>query len=177
MYPNAYIAYLVHFHGDRDYFECHERLEEYWKSMPKTERSPLWVGLIQIAVAQYHHRRSNLAGAGKLMASAIRLLAQSKPQLGELGLDADALLARLKERLRAIGNGEPYRSFDLPIVDPGLRARCEAGCQAIGRRLGEASDITDTFLLHKHTLRDRSAVIREREERLRAKRGKRPQKP
>ena len=31
MYSQAYIDYLVHFHGDRDYFECHELLEEHWK--------------------------------------------------------------------------------------------------------------------------------------------------
>ncbi len=31
MYPNAYLDYLVYFHGHRDYFECHEVLEEYWK--------------------------------------------------------------------------------------------------------------------------------------------------
>ena len=27
-FPLKYIDFLVHFHGDRDYFECHEILEE-----------------------------------------------------------------------------------------------------------------------------------------------------
>lgn len=31
LYPTAYIKYLFHFHTDRDYFECHELLEEHWK--------------------------------------------------------------------------------------------------------------------------------------------------
>lgn len=31
MYPAEYLEYLVYFHADRDYFECHEILEEYWK--------------------------------------------------------------------------------------------------------------------------------------------------
>lgn len=31
MYPEAYIEYLAEFHGSRDYFECHELLEEHWK--------------------------------------------------------------------------------------------------------------------------------------------------
>ncbi|MEH7501602.1 DUF309 domain-containing protein, partial [Neobacillus drentensis] len=29
MYPTEYIQFLAHFHGDRDYFECHELLEDY----------------------------------------------------------------------------------------------------------------------------------------------------
>ncbi|MFZ3196347.1 MAG: DUF309 domain-containing protein, partial [Bacillus mycoides] len=27
MYPTEYIQFLIHFHGDYDYFECHEILE------------------------------------------------------------------------------------------------------------------------------------------------------
>ncbi|WP_205628902.1 DUF309 domain-containing protein, partial [Acinetobacter baumannii] len=50
LYPEALIDYLVYFHADRDFFECHEVLEDYWKSLPKEERSLFWVGLIQIAV-------------------------------------------------------------------------------------------------------------------------------
>ena len=48
-YPEAYIDFLVHFHGDRDWFECHERLEEYWKEHPDDPKSDTWVGLIQVA--------------------------------------------------------------------------------------------------------------------------------
>ena len=35
MYPTEYIQFLIHFHGDYDYFECHEILEEYWKTKPR----------------------------------------------------------------------------------------------------------------------------------------------
>ncbi|PAD68333.1 hypothetical protein CHH83_14265, partial [Bacillus sp. 7586-K] len=34
MYDQEYIDFLVHFHCDRDYFECHEILEEHWKKDP-----------------------------------------------------------------------------------------------------------------------------------------------
>ena len=59
-FPQKYIEYLVHFHGDRDYFECHEILEEYWKKIDNGNKESIWVGLIQLAVANYHHRRKNL---------------------------------------------------------------------------------------------------------------------
>ncbi|WP_238323048.1 DUF309 domain-containing protein [Gorillibacterium massiliense] len=29
-YDPLYIAFIWHFNGDRDYFECHEVLEELW---------------------------------------------------------------------------------------------------------------------------------------------------
>lgn len=35
MYPTEYIQFLIHFHGDYDYFECHEILEGYWKTKPR----------------------------------------------------------------------------------------------------------------------------------------------
>ncbi|WP_460291943.1 DUF309 domain-containing protein, partial [Bacillus cereus] len=38
MYPTEYIQFLIHFHGDYDYFECHEILEEYWKTKPRGNR-------------------------------------------------------------------------------------------------------------------------------------------
>lgn len=34
VYPEAYVAFLHEFHTTRDYFECHEILEEYWKEDP-----------------------------------------------------------------------------------------------------------------------------------------------
>ncbi|WP_260405419.1 DUF309 domain-containing protein, partial [Paenibacillus sp. 598K] len=64
IYPDDYIQYLIEFHVTRDYFECHELLEEYWKEQPGDDPFyDTWVGLIQIAVSQYHHRRSNHRGA------------------------------------------------------------------------------------------------------------------
>ena len=42
-YPEAFISYLIEFHATRDYFECHELLEEYWKAHPG---DPL-AGLVQ----------------------------------------------------------------------------------------------------------------------------------
>lgn len=78
MYPTEYIQFLIHFHGDYDYFECHETLEEYWKTKPRGNRDNYLVGLIQIAVSLYHQRRSNWNGAEKMMKSAITILEKNK---------------------------------------------------------------------------------------------------
>ncbi len=86
MYPKAYIDYLVEFHATRDYFECHEILEEFWKEDPPKKRKRYWVGFIQLAVALYHHRRQNTAGAKRLMANSIRILQAEHRAVEDLGL-------------------------------------------------------------------------------------------
>lgn len=171
-YPEPYVQFLCHFHGDRDYFECHEILEEFWKSQPQP-REAVWVGLIQIAVALYHHRRGNLAGAGKLLERAIQIISDRREQAARLGLDSAALIALLEQRLAQIRAHTAYTSLNLPIADPALKAACERRCAARGMRFGEPSRLDDPLLLHKHTLRDRSGVIRERQESLQRKRRRR----
>ncbi|MGE7271947.1 DUF309 domain-containing protein [Brevibacillus panacihumi] len=164
MYPEPYLEYLIQFHAERDYFECHEILEEYWKSAPANERQPVWVGLIQIAVALYHHRRGNFNGAIKMLSSAIHILDKQQMKLQELGLDSIALLRLLEQRLEDLHQSLPYQRMDLPIVSQALRECYQQACRQ--RQLPEfrSSDMTNEFLLNKHTLRDRQEV---REERMR----------
>lgn len=165
-YPQAYREYLFHFHGDRDYFECHEVLEEYWKSLLPDQRNDVWVGLIQIAVALYHHRRSNLPGAVKMMNSAIRLLEKEQHAVRQLGLDGQALFRLLAIRLDEMKCGAAYTSLNLPIADPDLQTICRQDCEARGFSFGQPSNLDDEFLMHKHKLRDRTDVIEERRRQL-----------
>ncbi|WP_133174958.1 DUF309 domain-containing protein, partial [Heyndrickxia sporothermodurans] len=93
--PEAYIEYLVHFHGDRDYFECHELLEEHWKLTDIKNRHSVWVGLIQLAVSQYHYRRSNIVGAIRLMKKALNNLIENKNILITLKIDVNDLFNKM----------------------------------------------------------------------------------
>lgn len=163
MYDDAYIHYLVHFHGDRDYFECHEVLEEHWKEDLPHERKNYWVGLIQIAVGLYHQRRGNFKGALKMINSAINLLTIDQTSITKLGLQAKELLLQLEKVKREIIEHKPYKSFMLPIVDETLKTKCIQECKRRGLIWGQESNLADQFLLHKHSKRDRTDVIRERE--------------
>lgn len=96
MYPTEYIQFLIHFHGDYDYFECHEILEGYWKTKPRGNRDNYLVGLIQIAVSLYHHRRSNWNGAEKMMKSAITILEKNSAHLLRLGINEAQLYSYSK---------------------------------------------------------------------------------
>jgi uncharacterized protein len=162
-YPDAYIQYLVHFHGDRDWFECHEILEEYWKSQPQDARSKTWVGLIQIAVGLYHQRRGNRAGALKMLESAQRNL--DSHVLDGLGLDGQLTMTRIQERCKEIEVADPalpFTDLNLPIADGELLNRCLERCDQMQLQWEAPSRLEERQLVYKHTLRDRTKVIETR---------------
>ncbi|MCS7464432.1 DUF309 domain-containing protein [Paenibacillus doosanensis] len=161
-YPEAYIDYLIYFHAERDFFECHEVMEEFWKERPGDPLASCYVGLIQVAVGLYHQRRNNLIGASKMLGSALNQLTDEG--MAALGIAADLMRSRLKERLAQIASaGTAYEDLDLPLSDPRLEAECVERCAERGLTWRRPSDLADTYLIHKHSLRDRSSVVAERE--------------
>lgn len=164
-YPDDYINFLIHFQGSRDYFECHEILEDYWKG--KGAKHPLWLGLIQLAVAQYHYRRGNLTGALRMLQSTIGIL--SRESLDSVALDKKRLLDQLVAQLKSIEKGEVYQSIQLPISDVRLIEECKERCKEQGYRWLSESDMGNEYLLNKHKMRDRSDIKAERERQLKLK--------
>jgi predicted metal-dependent hydrolase len=127
-YDPLYIRHLYHFNRDRDYFECHEVLEELWL---REGRSLLYQGLLQVAVGLYHHRNGNLNGASKLLTGALQKLAAYPPDvlgidLGKLRDDSAAYLIGVEEALRT-GEPErfPFRELTIDILDPALAEAVE----------------------------------------------------
>ncbi len=59
--------------NERDFYECHEVLEDLWMETFASER-PYYQGLIQTATAFYHLENGNLAGARKLFATGLQYL-------------------------------------------------------------------------------------------------------
>lgn len=168
-YAEAYVAFLVHFHGTRDYFECHELLEEHWKQEADPALRDVWHGLIQVAVALYHERRGNRAGALKMMGMALRRLAHADMRLA--GLEKDRLLVQLRERIAELeGDGESgdkneaisFRDMALPVADSELLESARRLCADWGYVWGRPSPLEDTELIERHRLRDRNEVMEER---------------
>jgi predicted metal-dependent hydrolase len=169
-YPKEYVNYLVHFHSDRDLFECHEILEEFWKQQGMKDK--VWVNLIQVAVGLYHQRRGNDKGAVKILRSALQNL--KSPTLDRLGLNGDALKNSLEQRIEQILAGDNFEDFNLPIADPLLHERCLEECRKRNVIWQSNSRFDDDQLIHRHTLRDRQDVINARLEKIR-KKGKNPE--
>ncbi|RXZ81900.1 DUF309 domain-containing protein [Paenibacillaceae bacterium] len=163
-YPQPYVHYLIEFHATRDYFECHEIMEEFWKERGADDpHARIWVGLIRVAVAQYHHRRGNIQGASKMLSLAIGSLEGT--ELSLLALDGRRLLQQLTDqyaRLTAEKGPYPFNDMNLPITDPGLIEQCKASSEQIAAVWGMPSTLTDDALVHRHRLRDRTEVIEAR---------------
>ncbi|NBD23516.1 DUF309 domain-containing protein [Paenibacillus glycinis] len=155
-YPEAYESFLYEFHATRDYFECHELLEEYWKDHAGDGFADVWVGLIQLAVGCYHYRRGNRRGAAMMFRQSRNRLAAR--QLEELAIDGPALTAMLDGVMAAVERGEPFADLNLPLADGRLLERLHAAAAANGHAWGAPSG-TDEALIHRHARRDRSEVI------------------
>lgn len=164
MYPRAFIDYLVYFHSFRDYFECHEILEEYWKKEEKPNK--LWVGLIQIAVAMYHHRGNNFHGAKKQIIKAITIINQEKDSLDKLGINSNKLIKLLLNHQSVIEKNKPYNPMTFPIQDHHLETECKIVAQQNGTVWGSENITVNNELIYKHKLRDRTLIIAEREKQL-----------
>lgn len=164
-YPSEYIDFLVHFHGDRDYFECHEVLEDYWKKVDKNNKQSIWVSLILLAVGNYHYRRNNRNGAKRTLMKALSrfLLHQKKRQIATLGINDQHLISILKNQLKNINEGIAYKSILLPLTDESLINECKKRSENKGYIWGSDSQMNNTQLIHRHSLRNRSEIIKARQ--------------
>lgn len=162
-FPLPYLSFLVHFHENHDYFECHEVLEEYWKEKTDQSRDSVWVGLIQLAVSLYHHRRGNLAGAKKLAANALRIFERRKEELTALGIDSGAFIRLSARRLQEIKEGKPFTEMAIPFANKEVIDEYKQFRKSCAPSFLENDP---DYLYSKHLLRDRSQVIAAREQSL-----------
>ncbi|MBW3113381.1 MULTISPECIES: DUF309 domain-containing protein [Bacillaceae] len=174
VYPKAFIDFLMYFHGNRDYFECHEILEEHWKDADPKNRTSHWVGLIQVAVGFYHYRRGNLTGAERTFKKAAQNIQWNQEELNKLGIHSHHLHDMLVDTIHQIKLDQPYQSIVIPLTDDSLVDQVQARCMDNGYTWCSPSDLSNTGLVHRHSLRDRSEVILERENALRKKSGRPP---
>jgi uncharacterized protein len=163
MIPAAFEKYLYHFHVDRDYFECHEILEEYWKEHTDQQKNSIWVGFILLAVSNYHHRRNNFAGATRTLEKAISIFKIQKASISNLGLIENQFFELIESHLLNVRMNKPYLSYSLPIFNTVLLNRCYSISDISRANWGRTSDLTDESLIHRHKHRDRSIVIAERQ--------------
>ena len=155
-----FIQYIIYFNKEKDYFECHEVGEEYWKSLAPKDKTHPMTGWIQMAVGMYHWRRSNYPGA---LRSFIRAKAKlTVPGIWVEGFDHPVLLEKLAESIEAVTDRKPFEAFDVPVISPELAALVEVYAKS---NPFEKQD--PHFLMHKHRLRDRSSIISLREQKKR----------
>jgi uncharacterized protein len=93
MIDDPRLAEAARLFNAREFFACHDVLEEIWNESIGPERD-LYQGLIHAAVALFHFSEGNLGGARKMYDSAVRYLTAFLPR--ENRFDLPQLLADLK---------------------------------------------------------------------------------
>ncbi|WP_128893722.1 DUF309 domain-containing protein [Longirhabdus pacifica] len=113
-YDPLYVAFLYYFNVERDFYECHEVMEELWL---EEGREPVYQGLLQIAVALHHHSYGNITGAIKLMEAGI-LKCESEHEI-KLGIDLVQLLQRSRQYLIQLQRDDEFlfQPYKIEIVD------------------------------------------------------------
>ena len=84
------------------FFDAHEVLEDTWRDAPSAEKKFLQ-GLIQVAVALYHHGNGNSVGARSVLRRAIRNLSRYPEGFG--GIYLSHFLHATSDWLRAMDGG------------------------------------------------------------------------
>ncbi|REJ20642.1 MAG: DUF309 domain-containing protein [Paenibacillaceae bacterium] len=119
-----FVRFLVLFNRDRDYYECHDVMEELWL---EEGRSRFWQGLLQVAVGLHHYENDNYTGAVKLLRAALEKLdgyadAEAGIDVKRLREDAAAVLAPLEAWLAEGSGGHPPEPepIEIRVTDPQL---------------------------------------------------------
>jgi uncharacterized protein len=96
-----------------EFFDAHEVLEDIWRAAPQEEKKFLQ-GIIQVAVALYHHGNGNSIGACSVLRRAFRNLSRYPEGYG--GIQLADLLRSVSEWQRAMDEGKPVPQFPRIIV-------------------------------------------------------------
>lgn len=156
-----FVKFIIYFNDNQDFFECHEVLEDYWNSFPvRTKEHPL-IGYILLATGMYHWRRGNTTGALRTLKKAQRRMAtmqKTTPAFTE-GIDFNHLVRKTDETLQFIKNHKPFRPFLIKIQSTEIQQHIEQIIPTL-ELLPPESDA----IIHKHLLRDRTEVIKLRDE-------------
>src|SRR6516162_10570651 len=90
----------------REFFECHEVLEEEW--LVETGRRRVFLqSIIHLAVAYYHLGRGNRIGGVRQLRRAVRKLESYLPEYE--GINTGALLRQAFETIRSVQSGAPVK--------------------------------------------------------------------
>ena len=117
--PPGQLLLAIRQFNAREWFECHETLEDLWIGEEGEVRS-FFQGILQIAVALHHWRNGNYVGAVSLFNGGVKLLSQVSDAC--LWVDVAQLIAdanRIREALEELGK-ERMAELD-PALIPRLR--------------------------------------------------------
>lgn len=148
-----FVQFIVYFNENQDFFECHEVLEEYWKSFPdKTKEHPL-TAYILYATSAYHWRRENFIGAEKSIQKALVRMKKIPTVDPEFlsGIQFETLLADMENVSQKISTRQPFVVPPIIITSDQLQEK-------VARMKGNLVLLpaNSEAIIHKHNRRNRT---------------------
>lgn len=106
-----YLSFIEHFNVKRDYYHCHDLLEEMWL-LNKDELGVLKY-LIQVSIMQYKKLTNNELGFIKLRDNSLSRFHLYQSDLEFLGIDSEVLYHDLIE----VKKEKEFYEFILPLYE------------------------------------------------------------
>ncbi|UBH12242.1 DUF309 domain-containing protein [Macrococcus armenti] len=147
---NTLLLFVHYFENKRDYFECHEIMEDSWKCKAHYTKQDFEVVLILFATGLYHLRRNNNTGAIRTLRKAQFMLRQIDLSPYHQFID----IHHLDSTLSSLIETEQYRQITFPLKSE-MRA-------LFNEQYGTHSDEINDEIIHKHVRRDRTQIINAR---------------
>ncbi len=156
-----FVKFIVYFNQNQDYFECHEVLEEYWKSLPESRKEHPLTAFILLATGMYHWRRENFIGALRTLRKAeikFSTFLHMNPIFTK-DIDFVQLQSNLRLSLSYLEHQKTFTSFEICMTSSELVELVTNVESSMNLLPIHSNDI-----IHKHMLRDRTDILKEREE-------------
>jgi hypothetical protein len=119
--PRTLFQHGIDLFNRREFFECHEYLEEVWTP---TEQPDRWFlqGLIHFAVGFYHHQNSNVVGATRQLRKGLKKIQGYLPEWDGVNTAAiEREARRCLEVIEAGGRVEEFPKIEQVRPYPGPR--------------------------------------------------------
>jgi len=151
--------FITYFNEHEDYFECHEVLEEYWKEIAPRDKTHPLTALILLATGMYHWRRGNFIGAKRSLEKSDERFQANDSSDFYKGIHLSQMLDYIHESIEFVQKKKEFQAFKIVITSPEL-------IEAIDKQ-PSLVPLVGEQLINKHMLRDRSEVLKAREEKRR----------
>ena len=149
-----WIDYCFEFHVTRDYYACHDYLEDWWFELGNPQNHPL-MAFIQLAVALYHYRANNLNGARILLEKALPIFEANTDNLKDYGIDVSHLFETIEDLQADVRHQRSFKDINLKFTDENLETLLFGYAKEKGLILYQASDMNNLHLIHKHKFKHR----------------------
>ncbi|MGL4642537.1 MAG: DUF309 domain-containing protein, partial [Cetobacterium sp.] len=98
-----YLKFIQVFQNERDFFGCHEILEDVWVEETKCEtRKHVAINLLLISVGLLHWRNKNFKGAVQVLENSLNNYEEVSFLIEELGIDSKELKDMIQDTISKI---------------------------------------------------------------------------